>query len=104
MFLNRIVSAVLACCIATGFVDRIYAEVETIEQKTGAMKKLGGYFPLYWDEQEGRLWLEISRFDDDFLYITSLASGLGSNDIGLDRGQLGDTSIVSFRRVGPKIL
>ena len=68
------------------------------------MLKLDGYFPLYWDERTGSLWLEIPRFDTDFLYATGLAAGLGSNDIGLDRGQEGGGKIVSFQRVGPKVL
>jgi hypothetical protein len=68
------------------------------------MSKLDGYFPLYWDERTGSLWLEIPRFDIDFLYTTGLAAGLGSNDIGLDRGQEGNGKIVSFQRVGPKVL
>jgi hypothetical protein len=68
------------------------------------MQKLDGYFPLYWDERAGSLWLEIPRFDTDFLYTTGLAAGLGSNDIGLDRGQEGGGKIVSFQRVGPKVL
>ena len=53
------------------------------------MKKLDGYFPLYWDERTGSLFVEISRFDSDFLFSTGLSAGLGSNDIGLDRGQGG---------------
>ncbi len=61
----------------------------TIEERTGGMQKLDGYFPIYWDDRAGTLWLEIPRFDTDFLYTTGLAAGLGSNDIGLDRGQAG---------------
>jgi len=76
----------------------------TIEQRTANMQKLDGYFPLYWDERTGNLFLEIPRFDSDFLYATGLAAGLGSNDIGLDRGQEGGGRIVSFQRVGPKVL
>lgn len=68
------------------------------------MQKLDGFFPLYWDERSGSLWLEISRFDSDFLYTTGLAAGLGSNDIGLDRGQSGQGRLVSFDRIGPKVL
>jgi hypothetical protein len=68
------------------------------------MLKLDGYFPLYWDQRTGSLWLEIPRFDTDFLYTTGLAAGLGSNDIGLDLGQEGNGKIVSFQRVGPKVL
>jgi len=76
----------------------------TIEERTTGMQKLDGYFPIYWDDRAGALWLEIPRFDSDFLYTTGLAAGLGSNDIGLDRGQAGGGRIVSFQRVGPKIL
>src|SRR6266576_7602 len=66
------------------------AAPETIETKTRGIPKLDGYFPLYWDNRAGILWLEIPRLDTDFLYATGLATGLGSNDIGLDRGQAGD--------------
>ena len=76
----------------------------TIEEKTAGMRKLGGYFPLYWDEAAGQLWLEIARLNTEVLYVTGLAAGLGSNDIGLDRGQLAATRIVKFERVGPKVL
>ncbi len=63
-----------------------------------------GYFPLYWDDKAGRLWLEIDKFDTGFLYVNSLPAGLGSNDIGLDRGQIGGSRIVKFERSGPKVL
>ncbi|MBZ5586928.1 MAG: zinc-dependent metalloprotease [Acidobacteriia bacterium] len=76
----------------------------TIEQRTAGMQKIDGYFPLYWDARAGSLWLEIPRFDAEFLYVTGLAAGLGSNDIGLDRGQEGGGRVVSFQRVGPKVL
>ena len=78
--------------------------VPSIEERTAGMQKLDGYFPLYWDERTGSLWLEIARFDSDFLYATGLASGLGSNDIGLDRGQEGGGRILRFERVGPKVM
>ncbi len=63
-----------------------------------------GYFPLYYDEHAGKLYLEIAQFDHEFLFQDSLPAGVGSNDIGLDRGQLGDTRIVKFQRSGPKVL
>src|SRR5690348_15725281 len=78
--------------------------VSTIEERTAGMQKLDGFFPLYWDERTGFLLLEIPRFDTDFLYTTGLAAGLGSNDIGLDRGQQGQGKIVRFERVGPRVL
>src|ERR1035438_387127 len=80
------------------------ARTPTIEERTGGAVKLDGYFPLYWDDRTGNLWLEIPRFDTDFLYTTGLAAGLGSNDIGLDRGQEGGGHVVSFERIGPKVL
>jgi hypothetical protein len=78
--------------------------IPAIEERTAGMQKLNGYFPVYWDERTGNLWLEIPRLDTDFLYATGLAAGLGSNDIGLDRGQEGGGKVVSFQRVGPKVL
>lgn len=77
---------------------------KTIEEATDGTEKKEGYFTYYWDEKAGKVWLEIDKMDTEFLYVNSLTAGLGSNDIGLDRGQLGGTQIVEFRRVGPKIL
>src|SRR5438477_896998 len=76
----------------------------TIEERVSGLQKLDGFFPLYWDQRSGTLLLEIPRFDSDVLFATGLSAGLGSNDIGLDRGQEGGGRIVSFRRSGPKIL
>jgi Met-zincin/Domain of unknown function (DUF5117) len=65
---------------------------------------MAGYFNLYWDAKQGKLWLEIDKWNTEFLYQSSLSAGIGSNDIGLDRGQLGATRIVRFERSGPKVL
>jgi hypothetical protein len=76
----------------------------SIEERTDGMVTLDGFVPLYWDADAGTLWMKIARFDSELLYIRSLAAGVGSNDIGLDRGQLGGSAIVRFERVGPKVL
>jgi len=76
----------------------------TIGEKTAGMEKMPGYFNLYWDAKQGKLWLEIDRWNSEFLYQSGLPAGVGSNDIGLDRGQLGATRIVRFERSGPKVL
>ncbi len=76
----------------------------TISEKTQGMTHFEGYFDFWWDEAEGKIWLEIDKLGQEVLYVNALAAGMGSNDIGLDRGQLGDTRIVIFDRVGPKIL
>ncbi len=75
-----------------------------VASKVEGLSRLDGYFPLYWDERAGKLYLEISRWDTEFLYQTSLPAGLGSNEIGLDRGQLGATRVVRFSRSGPTVL
>ena len=79
-------------------------KLPSIGEKTKDMKKYEGYFNFYWDEDNGKIWLEINRLDSEFIYQTSLPAGLGSNDIGLDRGLTGDTRIVKFEKVGRKIL
>ena len=76
----------------------------TFAELTRGLQKLDGYFPLYWDAEGGRLLLEVSRFNSEFLYQVSLPTGVGSNPLGLDRGQLGETRVVHFERVGPKLL
>jgi len=78
-------------------------DVPSIAENTEGMTHLEGFFDLYWDEDGGKVWLEIDSFGDDFLYAVSLAAGLGSNDIGLDRNQLGPQRIVRFERRGPKV-
>ena len=76
----------------------------SVEDKTKNLKKYEGYLNFYWDENAGRIWLEIDKLDSAILYITALPAGLGSNDIGLDRGLLGDSRIVRFNRTGRKLL
>jgi acetamidase/formamidase len=79
-------------------------EPKPIAEKTAKLQKLDGFLPLYWEESTGKVLMEIHRFDREFLYQVTLTTGVGSNPIGLDRGQLGSTKVVSFRRVGPKVL
>ncbi len=76
----------------------------TIAEKTRGMQKYPGFFTFYWDAAAGKIWLEIDKFDREFLYLNALPAGVGSNDIGLDRGQQGERRIVKFVRSGPKVL
>lgn len=69
-----------------------------------ATTRLDGFLPLQWDEQNGKLLLEIPRFHEELIWQVSLASGVGSNPIGLDRSQLGGTHLIRFERVGPRVL
>jgi len=76
----------------------------SIAQKTAGMQKFPGYFPFYWDAKAGKVWLEIDKWNSEFLYVEALPAGIGSNDIGLDRGELGASYVVRFERTGPRVL
>ncbi|HVA16629.1 MAG TPA: hypothetical protein VMV59_02835, partial [Candidatus Dormibacteraeota bacterium] len=53
----------------------------SIEQKVAGMEKLPGFFTYYWDAREGKIWLQVDKWDTEFLYVESLPNGVGSNDI-----------------------
>jgi hypothetical protein len=74
------------------------------ESKIQGLTKYAGYFNFYWDEKTGRILLEVSQLNAEFLYVNSLPAGIGSNDLGLDRGQIGNSRIVKFIKSGPKVL
>jgi hypothetical protein len=78
--------------------------VSSIEEKVKNLVHMDGFFDLYWDQKKGQLLLRIDSLGDEFIYQSSLARGVGSNDLGLDRGQLGATKLVEFYRSGPKVL
>lgn len=79
-------------------------KLPTLEEKTNGLKKYSGFLDFYWDENTGKIWLDINRLDSEMIYTTSLPAGLGSNDIGLDRGLLDATRIIKFSKVGRKVL
>ncbi|MDA7980717.1 MAG: zinc-dependent metalloprotease [Pirellulales bacterium] len=84
--------------------DEDDGSIPSIAKATKGLERTAGYFSFYWDPRKGKIWLEIPRLNEEFLYVESLATGLGSNPVGLDRGQLGGEHVVQFERVGPKIL
>ncbi|MFC4699612.1 zinc-dependent metalloprotease [Glaciecola siphonariae] len=65
-----------------------------------------GFVDIVYDGENDAVHLRIdnSQLNKEMLFQSSLPRGIGSNDIGLDRGQLGDTRIVKFVRFGNKIL
>jgi hypothetical protein len=79
-------------------------KTSSIASFTSGMKAMPGFIPLYWDAKRGKVWLEINQFDTELLYYASLAAGVGSNDIGLDRGRIGPSHVVKFQRSGNKVL
>lgn len=75
----------------------------TLKNKENLTKQ-EGFFDFWYSEKEDKIYLLVDKLDQEFIYVHSLTSGLGSNDIGLDRGQLGGTAIVKFQRAGNKLL
>jgi len=94
---------ILLLCVAPLWAQN-KTEDKSLAGKIAGLQKIDGYMPLYWDAASGKLWLEVTRFNQELLYQVSLPAGVGSNPIGLDRGQLGQERIVYFERIGPKVL
>jgi len=80
------------------------AENPTLKTLTTNHKLHKGFVSYLFDQNKGKLYLKIDNLNSEFIYQTSLPQGLGSNDIGLDRGQLSDTRLVEFQKVGNKLL
>ena len=62
-----------------------------------------GFMNFSYSKDSGKIHLEISNLNEEFLYINSLSRGIGNNDLGLDRGQLGNSRLVFFTKRGNKI-
>jgi Met-zincin/Domain of unknown function (DUF5117) len=75
-----------------------------VQAKVSGMQKFEGFFEFYYDEKQDKVHLLIDKLNTEFLYVESLTAGVGSNDIGLDRNQLGSERVVKFERRGPKVL
>ncbi|SNY99769.1 zinc-dependent metalloprotease [Flagellimonas pacifica] len=72
--------------------------------KTKTYQKFNGFYNFYFDDTTDKIFLEVDNLKKEFLYVYSLSSGIGSNDIGLDRGQLGNEQVVFFKKAGNKLL
>ena len=86
------------------FPSLLFSQVKNSEDFLKEMLKNEGFVDFYWDESQGKIYLNISLLNQELIYINYLSAGVGSNDIGLDRGQIGGTKIVYFIKKGPKIL
>lgn len=71
---------------------------------TKDFQRFNGYFNFYYDDAKDKIYLQVDDLEKEFLYVYSLSSGIGSNDIGLDRGQLGNEQVVLFKKAGQKLL
>jgi hypothetical protein len=90
------VAALLLCPAA------LPAQVPSIADSAAGMERQDGFFPLHWDGARARLLMEV-RVGEQFLYLTSLATGVGAEALGLDRGAIGGEYLAQFSRVGPRV-
>jgi len=76
----------------------------SIKTFTSSFEEQQGFFTFYHDKAKSKFYLEVPRSSNQFIFQTSLPWGLGSNDVGLDRGQLGETRLSSFHIEGNQVL
>ncbi len=81
----------------------------TVAESVADLDAKGGFLRLHMDQQKGKIFLEVPAPDAagkalELIYLEGLTSGLGSNPVGLDRGQMGDAKLLELRRVGEKVL
>ncbi|HKC84048.1 MAG TPA: DUF5117 domain-containing protein, partial [bacterium] len=76
----------------------------TLAERARDLARHDGFLPYYWDARKGQLLIEVSRWNEEFLYGSGLAGGAGLLDVSLDRGQLGELGVTRFERAGPRVL
>lgn len=97
-------SAVLLLTTVSVFAaDDAGDSLPAIAEHTTGMQRQAGFFPFFKDAQNGSVLAEIATDGEPFLYASGLSSGLGSNPVGLDRGQWGQTRLCVFKRVGKRV-
>lgn len=79
------------------------------DEAIAGMRRQDGFLPLYIDANKGKIFAAFPQADDQgvslrAIYSAGLSAGLGSNPIGLDRGLFDEGAIVSFRRLGGKVI
>ncbi|MGH2583575.1 MAG: DUF5117 domain-containing protein, partial [Dehalococcoidia bacterium] len=78
--------------------------MNTIPSRTEGLERHDGFVPFYWDSRTGVLLLEITRPEEEFLYLWGLSTGAGSVDVGLDRGSVSGSALARWVRAGSRLL
>lgn len=95
-------AVLLACMVFTCFATAAHGK--DIPDFTEGMQQHDGFFAFYYDEAADKVYLQVPRQSPEFIFQSSLPRGIGSNDIGLDRGQLGNTRLAQFSVHGKRAL
>ena len=99
---------VLLCIVLTSLFAAQAEALATIAEKTKGMQKHAGLLDFYTDPTTGKVWLQLPAANDQgehgrYLYFEGLLTGLGSNPVGLDRSQLGETRYIRLRSLGGRV-
>lgn len=100
-----LVAALLAAALApVSLASQQAPAATTIAARTAGLERRDGFVPVYLNDRTGAVWLELPRDSARMLLMTSLATGLGSNALGLDRGSGGGVRVARFDKVGERVL
>ena len=98
----------LSCLFSAAFATLpAYAAAPKIDSWTSTVQQAqhqSGLFDLYWNAEKNQLHIAVGPSTGPLLLGASLAQGLGSNDVGLDRASVREFRLVEFRRYGNKVL
>ncbi len=101
--MRKILSTAAALAIAFSTVAA-QQTAASISSRTAGLEKRDGFLPIYLNDRTGQLLIEFPRDSVRALMLTTLATGLGSNPIGLDRGSGGGEQVARFERSADKVL
>jgi hypothetical protein len=107
-FLVRAVAAAISLQLLTP--DAAQPQLPRIADFTRGMVRGDGFVPFYYSESKARLYFELAHFDEDFLYLRSLATGVGIPAAGvgtvggdIDWGSVAREAIAHFARHGGRV-
>jgi hypothetical protein len=102
--MSRLPAITLLAMLGTAATATAQTALPAIETKTAGWTRQEGFLPIYWAPETGTLGIEVPRVGEELIFVTSLSTGIGSNDIGASRGEVGRSRIVRFDRVGNRLL
>jgi Met-zincin/Domain of unknown function (DUF5117) len=74
--------------------------IPTIAATSAGLERRDGFVPIVLDRRTGSVWIELPGEGTRLLLCAALATGLGSNPIGLDRGSAGRCYVARFQPAG----
>ncbi|MEZ6015197.1 MAG: zinc-dependent metalloprotease [Planctomycetota bacterium] len=89
--------------------EEVTADAQAATAPASPPTRLAGYIPLVLDQDAGRVAFELPAPGPDglvleLLHVVGITTGIGSNDLGLDRGSLAPARLLRLRKVGARLL